>query len=228
MPTVAGIALAGLIAGHLLLAQQPAPRRQLQGIVIDSVTSEPVTDVRVGLFERQASGARVLKLQTMTDSAGRFRIGVAAPRLPALELRRIGFAPVDVLLDAASWEDTLVVALARTATRLDEVRVVERQSFSQRRLAASGFADRKKVGIGKFLDSATVARSGATSLVALLRPYFKGCTMIFVDGGPGRLGDVDISTVIGVEIYASNTEAPPNFRNRAEGGGRCGSIAVWR
>ena len=53
--------------------------------------------------------------------------------------------------------------------------------------------------------------------------------MIFVDGiRMLPLSAVDPATVVGVEVYASNLEAPPEFHNPIEGATRCGSIVVWR
>jgi hypothetical protein len=222
---LAGAALAQFFAASTIRAQRPA---DVRGIVIDSVSGEPVARARVDLFEQLKTGPRILRAGALTDSAGRFRIEVAALASALVEVRQIGFAPRTIILDDARSRDTLIIALARTATSLGEVRVVEKGGRTQHQLEVSGFVDRRKIGIGKFLDSTRIERSNTTSLLSLLRPYLKSCTMIYVDGLPGRLGDVDIARVIGIEIYASNVEAPPLFHNRIESTGRCGSIVVWR
>lgn len=218
-------ALAQFLAARTTSAQRPA---DVRGIVVDSVSGEPIARAHVDLVEQRRSGPRIVKAETLTDAAGRFRIEVAALPSAVLEVRQIGFSPRDIILDDARLQDTLIIVLARTPISLGEVRVVGKAGRTQRRLEVAGFVDRRKVGIGKFLDSTKIARSNATNLVSLLRPYLKGCTMIFVDGLPGRLSDVEIAQVIGIEIYASNTEAPPHFWNKMESAGRCGSIAVWR
>ena len=220
-----GAALAQIVAATTMRAQRPT---DVRGIVIDSVTGEPVARAHIDIFEQPRSGPRVSKGETLTDGAGRFRIDVAGLPSAVLEVRQIGFAPRTVILDDTRLRDTLIIALARTATTLGGVRVVETSGATQHRLEVSGFVDRRKFGIGKFLDSTRIERSNATSLVSLLRPYLKGCTMIYVDGLPGRLGDVKVSEVVGIEIYASNVEAPPFFHNPIESTGRCGSIVVWR
>ncbi|MEP6620833.1 MAG: carboxypeptidase-like regulatory domain-containing protein [bacterium] len=220
-----GVALAWLVAANTSSAQGAA---DIRGMVVDSVSGKPIAQAHIDVFEQSRSGPRILKAEMLTDDEGRFRIGVAGlPSSSLLGVRQVGFAPRVIRLDDLRMQDTLVVALAPIATSLGEVRIVEQGGESQRHLEVLGFVDRRRAGIGKFLDSAGIARSRATSLASLLRPYLKGCTMIYVNGVPGRLGDVEISHVIGIEIYGSNTEASPAFHNPIEGMGRCGSIVVW-
>ena len=65
--------------------------------------------------------------------------------------------------------------------------------------------------------------------MSLLRPYLRGCTMIFVDGMRlVSLRDVKVEDVLAIEIYKSNEQAPPQFANPIESSSRCGSIVVWR
>jgi hypothetical protein len=40
--------------------------------------------------------------------------------------------------------------------------------------------------------------------------------------------DVDIRRVVGMEVYPSNLEAPPQYPNSMDSEHRCGTIVVWR
>jgi hypothetical protein len=96
-------------------------------------------------------------------------------------------------------------------------------------LEVTGFYERRHIGPGTFLDSAAIAKQKPWDLLSLLRPYLRGCTMIFVDGMRlVALRDVKIEDVLAIEIYKSNEQAPPQFANPIESLNRCGSIVVWR
>lgn len=42
------------------------------------------------------------------------------------------------------------------------------------------------------------------------------------------LRDVDVRQVIGIEVYASNVQAPPQFPNLMDSEHRCNTILIWR
>jgi hypothetical protein len=165
--------------------------------------------------------------QTVTaDLAGRFSILVPRDTSWSLAVRRLGFSPVELRSDSVRLGVELSVPMLPVAT-LDEMHITA-ASPAVRLLVRRGFFERQKAGFGSFLDSTTIARRASTSLLSLLRPYLKGCTMIFVDGIPGAMGGIDVSAVMAIEIYRSNLEAPQQFHNPLERGPvRCGSIVIW-
>jgi hypothetical protein len=208
-----------------------APRAAAQGaqaaraVVLDSATLAPIAGAALSLkFGDTGEPASIWR--ATSDSSGAIRIPLDLGRRLDISVQRIGYSPRRLVIDVDAV-DTLRILLAPLPVSVAAVRVVERAP-SSRALELSGFFDRRQAGIGKFLDSARIARQQPTSLTSLLRPYLKGCTMIFVDGFAQReLREVDPERVTGIEIYASNSEAPTMFRNPIESTKRCGSIVVW-
>ena len=198
------------------LAAQSVPVR---GVVLDSATGLPLR-ASVAVYRE-----RELIAQANTDSSGYFELSA---RIPAsLEVKRVGYRPLRLQLSVALRLDSLVIPLRATLTSLDTVRTSA--TLTSPTLAKTGFYERERRYHGTFWDSTQVNRNHPSTLVQLLRPYLKGCTMIFVDGVAfTRLSDVPIATVAGIEIYPSNASAPMQFFNRIESMRRCGSIVVWR
>ena len=214
---VHAIVLAIGIVPRLASTQQPKP---LVGLVVDARSGARIGEV---LVELVGDDAAVLA-STRTDSLGRFALASTSSGV-RLTARRLGYGLWTRPLAAAS-KDTIVVRLDRVAT-LDAMQI-RAPTPDERHLEQAGFFDRMKVGFGTFIDAKTIERRHPLSLYSLLRPYIRGCTMIFVGPIPGRLGDVDPMHVAGIEIYGSNLSAPPQFHNPAERGAvRCGSIVIW-
>lgn len=200
--------------------------RHLELVVVDSATGAPVRLADVSATT-VGGGPASVRVRIATDSIGHAALTTLADANLLINVHHLGYAPAELRVEAAAGDDTLVVALAPAAAVLNAT--VTRATAISRQLLRAGFYERRRVGFGAFLDSATLAERKPPSLVSLLRPYLKGCTMIFVDG-MRLLGlrDVDISEVVGVEIYHSNTEAPAQFHNPLESQTHCGSIVVWR
>ena len=195
--------------------------RRLDLHVIDSVSGAAVDHAEVRLARGDSE-----TLRRFTDSTGHLSLSVGGEQL-LITVRRLGFVATTMRIPRGGADDLLVVALAPTAVSLAPS--VTRAASANRLLSLNGFYDRRRTETGTFLDSVKVANHAALDLMSILKPYLKGCTMIFVDG-VRMLGirDVDVRTVIGIEIYRSNTEAPEQFRNPIESMQRCGSIVIWR
>lgn len=199
--------------------------RKREFIVIDSVTGAavPLADVRIAAVR---AGAR-LPTRLTTDTVGHFVAATADGNQLLISIRRIGFAPVELRIVPTDRDTSFVIALAPTAAVLAPT--ITQAEARTHRLEVTGFYERRHVGPGTFLDSAAITDKKPYDLLSLLRPYLRGCTMIFVDGMRLlSLRDVKIEDVLAVEIYNSNLQAPPQFANPIEGMGRCGSIVVWR
>jgi hypothetical protein len=212
-----------VIAFALATPVRAQERYELRGAVVDIATRRPLRQANVSVHYV----GDTLGVTMMTNSTGGFRITSGISRPFVIVARRIGYAPDSVNVLEPARSDSVTIQLSAAAT-LDKV--VVNVSPMQRQLAGNGFYDRKRVATGVFLDSATLrTKSTASTMPELLRPYLHPCTRIFVDGVAVLwLRDVDPATVLGVEIYASNTEAPPRFYDKGEGAARCGSIVVWR
>jgi len=218
------------LATFLLLAVRPARSsgqdgQRIRGATADSATQTPLAGVAISVRTSDSGSERL----GLSDSTGRFAVPVPLARTYLLTARRIGYRPITFFLDSSRSQAEIIVEMVATPALLATVQSTAPMTRGQRTLEHIGFNDRRQIGIGKFIDAAAIAREKPRDLTSLLRPFLKGCTMIFVDGiRLLALRDVDLETVLGIEIYASNVEAPMAFQNPIEGAGRCGSIVVWR
>lgn len=200
--------------------------RRLEFHVIDSISGAPVgrAEVRVLKTVRDTSG---WMLRQTTDSTGRAIVVAPQNEQLLMMVRRLGYESSFFPVIASDSDDVLVVALARAVVKLAPM--VTTATPSSRQLTEVGFYERRRVRPGTFLDSAAIADRKPLDLMAVIQQYVKGCTMIYVDGLPLLyLRDVDIRQVIGIEVYASNAEAPPQFPNHIDSEHRCNTIVIWR
>ena len=221
--SIVGVCIAiGLFAG----AAGAQGERRLELHVIDSVSGAPIdrADVRVLRTVKDVTGWMI---QGRTDSSGRAVIVVPADEQLIMTVRRLGFASSMASVQPSDSDDVLVLALAPAVPTLAPV--VTTAEPSSRLLNEAGFYERRRVRPGTFLDSAAITNKKPIDFLSVVRPYLKGCTMIYVDGLPMiALRDVDVRQVIGIEVYASNLQAPPEFPNPLDSEHRCNTILVWR
>ena len=127
---------------------------------IRDTNGRPLANVRVGLLDQ----TRVV----MSDDNGRFTL----PGLPAgtqtLELRAIGYAPArrTVVLKSTTPTD-VQVTLDRAAQTLASIRVLGERKDG--RLTRFGFDDRRRRGIGFFMDAQEIEKRGGIYLGDVLR-----------------------------------------------------------
>jgi hypothetical protein len=200
--------------------------RRLEVFVIDSMSGAPIelADVQVVPKSHGRAGppARVT-----TDSVGRFVVSASSDEQLLISVRRLGFVPAQVATSPSENDDVMVIAMAASPPVLAPT--VTTAEPTTHRLEVTGFYERRHIGPGTFLDSSAIAKQKPWDLMSLLRPYLRGCTMIFVDGMRlVSLRDVKVEDVLAIEIYKSNEQAPPQFANPIESSSRCGSIVVWR
>jgi len=103
------------------------------------------------------SGAEVLlapgSLRVLSDSSGRFRFDAVPPGNVTVLVRRLGFVADTSYVTVQAREDLdLVVELVQSAQALDTVNVAAAENPIPRGKLA-GFYERKKFGIGRFLES---------------------------------------------------------------------------
>lgn len=207
-------------------AARAQARHRVDIVAIDSVNGAPVglADVRVS---GDVAGVRQPSVRLTTDTAGHATVDLVHGERLLIAVRRLGYEPRELRVPELRHDDTVVIAMVATSATLAPT--ITRATPTAKQLQVVGFYDRQRVGFGTFLDSSAIVDKKPLDLLSLLRPYLEGCTMIYVDG-MRLLGlrDVDVQTVTGIEIYRSNTEAPPQFANPYEGMSHCGSIVVWR
>jgi TonB family protein len=234
-----------IVAAVLVMASPCAAqggRATLTGRVADS-TGAAVVGAEVTLV---GFGARAL-----SDAMGVYRLRDVPLGRSQLVVRRLGFRPAAVEVDAAQPGVTRVdVRLVFVAKRLAAVEVRERRrEVYDARLA--GFNQRAtKRKSGYFVTRERIERAHSQRFVDLLREVpgvrirdtrawgtivqlrGRGCPpLVFVDGFPASaapldLDVLDLGSVEGIEIYASTASAPSELV-AAGGMENCGVIAVW-
>jgi hypothetical protein len=234
-----GWTFVALLLAHPLWAQEPTPvvdstvpslaarTVTLAGVVRDTA-GHPLSGAEV------RAGARQL---TISDAAGRFELGGVAPDTIQLLVRRIGYLPAEVVLEAqAGLRVELAVKLVPATVELGTV-VVEGRRMDTR-LLQSGFYDRQKLGLGTYFTPDYLAHHGG-SMDALMREvpsvrvtrdsYNRAVAMgpsglglcelnVFLDGILVRwAGDVgldqllDKHEVLAVEVYPRASQLPVTF-----------------
>jgi hypothetical protein len=138
----------------------------------DSLTRPPGLARLVGRVRdgggRPVKGARVRVLRSgevaVTNDTGVFRLGQLPGGTQTVEVRALGFAPRRVAIDLPSAEPAeALVTLDRNASELPNVRVLGRTVR-----ARSGFEERRRRGLGYFLDAERIDRMGGSTAMDLL------------------------------------------------------------
>lgn len=149
-----------LLARVDLLADRLVTRAgTFTGVVVADSTVAPLADVDVALTD--------IKRSERTDARGVFRFSAVPLGTHALSARRVGYGALEasVRFDSATAIYKRIV-LTRMAS-LDSVRVV-----AQRGRAGVGYAafeERRRMGLGKFLDSETLRKNDHRRLPDALR-----------------------------------------------------------
>lgn len=214
------------VAGLVARAATAQRARRLEFFVVDSATGTSVGHAEV-LIERTTGDATRSSSRLTADSIGRFVLSAPIDERLFITTRRLGYLPSELQIAPSERDDSFMIALApAVAVLAPTVTTAEPRTH---RLDVVGFYERRRERPGTFLDSAAIAKEKPWDMMSVLRPYLRGCTMIFVDGMRLlSLRDVKVEDVIAIEIYRSNDQAPPQFANPIESLNRCGSIVVWR
>lgn len=207
-------------------ACQTAARR-LELHVIDSLSGAPVENAEIRVIKTIKDTAGWM-IRRSTDTTGRALVTVPDNERLLMLVRRLGYSSSLVQVAAADDDDAFFVALAPTALALGTT--VTTATALSRRLTETGFYERQRIKPGIFLDSAAIAARKPLDIVALVQPYMRNaCTVAYLDGIQLLdIRDIDIRRVVGVEFYASNLEAPAEFRNPMDSEHRCATVLIWR
>jgi hypothetical protein len=235
--------LALALAGAALLA---APSARAQG---STFTGRVLTDSGAAL-----AGAEVVvngpNRAARTDANGEFRLS----RIPAgehiVQVRMPGFAPkVDTIEVADAGEVRLDFRLTKIETTLPEVSVST--SSLDRKLVE--FHERRRMGIGRFLDSAEFANTHGTRTSDRLKRFpglkirqgrfLSEAYVLTTRGGSGfrreclaaiwldgvkltgfSVNQLDPSMIAAVEWYAGPASVPAKFNVTSA---VCGVLVIW-
>jgi hypothetical protein len=214
---------------------------QLRGRVLTE-DGAPIAGVRVQVRETL--------LEAVTDAEGVFALQHLPLGTHAIEARAIGYAPLRQATDIAGSDTApLVLTMQPVDATLDAVRV-----FGERRTPywKREFDERRRQGLGRFVDEAAIARRNpmmVSDLLAglpgvtiraglftrqsqlLLRSSGGGDCVpdIVVDGMLVNVSDIGVdafvmaSRLVGVELYRSQILRPTEFPMQRG----CGLIVLW-
>jgi hypothetical protein len=164
-----------------------------------------------------------------TDGAGRYRLEAPAGNRVAL-FRLIGYRPLRLRLQLVKGDSTTANAdlVRETAQQLEPIET-RAAPAAPRGIGVEAFEERRRLGFGKFIDSAELRRSGNRRLTDLLRGV-PGVRMVYHIDDPSRPWEFEwraasgrkqnaggepcwMSVVLdGAPIYRSGSlSRPPNF-----------------
>jgi outer membrane cobalamin receptor len=201
---------------------------------------------------RPLGGARVSVVGSdvvgTTSPNGAFALSGLPSGTYSLEVKAIGYAPTRVAVNLARTRTPRVdVAVGERVTQLESVVVQADRTKLERDY--TGFQERMKRGMGRFITEEDIARRSAIQLTDALRtvPGLSvvptgglgytvrgrgGCTPdLFLDGMRIMDGTSEIDRLVpptdvaGIEVYNGAGTTPPQLQ--AAGGGSCGVVAVW-
>jgi len=222
-----------------------------QGVVRDEL-GRALAGVRVDPLETGLEGGRLLPRSAPlieTDLSGRFRlpegsVGTAS----AVILRRLGFAPDTVPIEALPLGVSVERTLRRLAMPLPALTVTGRREI---RGPLAGFYQRRAQGMGRFVTFEEIDRRGLRRMSDLLRGVpgiqvlpirggrsafrFRGSTippLVWLDGNPMTAAELDLDafdvrSFAGVEIYSGAATVPPQFTGGRMMTSSGGAIVLW-
>lgn len=228
-----------ILCAAILAAAVPAGAQTFAagvvGVVRDS-SGRPITSALV-------TAARI---QTVSDTAGRFLLeGLAAGKV-TLSIRRLGFEPAHLALDLlAGRRDSLVVTLVALPQVLPGV-----TADARRRHLLADFYRHRESGTGRFLDRGQITAMRVFALSDVLRRFpgvrispdrsgrylvrmgrsIRNCPPDFwIDNVRApflNVDDLPLTDIEAIEVYNGPSGLPPEYNNRF-GNPACGAIVIW-
>ncbi|HXE61241.1 MAG TPA: carboxypeptidase regulatory-like domain-containing protein [Gemmatimonadaceae bacterium] len=198
-------------------------------------------------------GAMVLLLGTQlsarSDATGSFRLSGLPAGTQSVEVREIGFSPKRFAVDLSPKRpSTLLAALDQRTNVLKTMEITAKRGSE-----VPGFDQRKRSGLGYYMDRDQIERSASISTTDLFRQV-PGLTVVwdgegysievnrtsnagscpvqyYIDGTPFLSQGDDIDQVVqpqeiaAIEVYKSSAETPMEFQGAT--GAPCGTIVIW-
>jgi hypothetical protein len=209
---------------------------KVSGTIVSVASNQPLADAQVSITEGP---------QTRTNSRGEFTITNAPPGTRMLEVRALGYFPVQRQVNVVNGAPPVQIALSTFKAVLDTVRIsASRLPFGPDN---GGFQRRRRMGQGNFVTPADIIRFPVITTSDVFRRIpsvrqemdergskfltIRGCRpAIFLNGANMSFMDMDdIDTwvnpkdVAGIEVY-SETTTPGEFQVGLSG---CGAIVIW-
>ncbi|MEA3244857.1 MAG: carboxypeptidase regulatory-like domain-containing protein [Gemmatimonadota bacterium] len=150
----------------LAAALSPAPRAHAQETKPSAVIDGTVSDTALRALANAIATIEGTGISVTTGESGRFRIVDLRPGEYIVGVRRLGYQPAWVVVAVAGADTVrLSFALEMLASQLDPVVVTS----SPYPLLMEGFEERRRLGIGHFLNAAEIDAKHATFAADLIR-----------------------------------------------------------
>jgi hypothetical protein len=213
---------------------------KLTGRVVNKAKA-PIEGVHV-----QLDGANRVAL---TRPNGEFTLDSVPAGTQTVSVRKLGFAMTEMAVDLSSRDvSRVVIEMEDFVPMLETVRV---NASRERALDDVGYARRKRLGAGYFMDGdklesremskfsdilrqapgIQVNRKGDRQFIQSSRDPVNGCVIFWIDGAQWQqleAGDIDDflrpGEVVAVESYSASS-TPPEYSGIARGS--CQTIVVW-
>jgi hypothetical protein len=230
-----------MIAAAWLLLAGAAAGQTVTGRVLDAESSTPLRDVRVSLLN--ASNTQVG--ETLTDSAGTFRIAGRGPGRYRVQLSQIGYVEYRSDQLEVPYMETVVldIRLSRTAIPLQPLTVTARRRENYHEPTYDGVYARAEhlptIGNNRVFmkndpetQSAFTVRELIDRNTTLCRNptvYWNGFMIMNQEIKRMRLESTNTSDVEAVEVYKDFLMAPAVFRDvdRPLATRPCAVVAIW-
>lgn len=222
---------------------EPPPRirvgdGRLTGTVVADMGSKALSGARVRIADGPETGA---------NERGEWTLAGIPSGTRMLEVRAVGHYPKHVAVDVLDGAPPILTALSTMGSVLDTVRITASRLNAR---SVSGFAERRHVGLGRYLTQEQIARRSPINISDMfymvpglrldrvgfdtritMRGIWGRCSpALYLDGQYLRgLSVDDINSwvtpdeVAGIEIYTTGMVLP-QFEPDVRG---CGSIVVW-
>jgi hypothetical protein len=206
----------------------------IEGLVLRSARQSPAVAAAAGA-EIRLAGANTDRVDSSftsrfppvrSDDNGTFALRGLDAGVYRLNVRLVGYisSVVEVTVPANGAVQARVV-LEPVTQELERVITTARRTYVSQLLERRSFTERQRIGWGHFVGPDQLARSGSTSLLSHIKPWLRGCMIMYLDGAPAAIPQsLQTTDVAGVEIYSRNLQAPAAYQSAR---GDCGSILIW-
>ncbi len=155
-------------------------------------------------------------LRLTTDSAGHFRFDHLPPGHVSLVVRRLGFAPESASFTVQTADELeVLIELEQYVQSLDTVTVAGREDLLVRGKLA-GFYERKRFGIGTFIEAPELERDGHRPLADIVASKSPGARVI--RGRGASLGWIATRRRSGRLLQPESTVGDVDLRRGADPG----------
>jgi len=237
-----------LAFGLCVITTEPLSAQVVRGRILEAGGSRPVPMAAVSLLTKEA----VEITATQTDHDGGFELSARPPAGFYLYVEALGFQPqLEGTLNLTEG-DTIEIDVVLVPSPIPMDPLVVEAEARPRRLEMSGFFQRKRGGIGTFIEREEIERRdpmflsdlfrarpglrvvygvGGAALVSRRTSTFANANcmpLIYLDGLPmarGVIDDlVDPSLVEAIEAYSGISQLPAQYSGAESA---CGVVLVW-